>query len=96
MENEKLEKMSVGDIAIGNTLILLDFAEQLLLVLVEKKVLTDKEAQEIVSKCIENQKLTIENIREDTEVEGKDKERLLRIYETAIERWSVTKDEAST
>lgn len=91
MENEKLEKMTVGDVALGNTLILLDFAEELLLVLVEKNVLTEEEGKQIFFKCIDNQKETIKNIEADSEVE--DKERLIRIYEMAIERWSATNDD---
>jgi hypothetical protein len=90
MKNEELEKMTVGDVALGNTLILLDFAEELLLVLVDKNILTEEEGRGIVLKCIENQQVNIENIKNDSEVA--DKERLLRIYEMAIERWSVTKD----
>jgi transcriptional regulator CtsR len=90
MENDKLEKMTVGDVALGNTLILLDFAEQLLLKLVEKNVLTNSEGKEIILKCIDRQQLNIENIKNDADVD--DKERLLRIYEMAIQRWSVRED----
>lgn len=93
METVELEKMTVGDVALGNTLILLDFAEQLLLVLVEKNVLTEREGKQIVLKCVDNQKETIKSIEADSEVE--DKERLLRIYEMAIERWSATNDEVT-
>jgi hypothetical protein len=91
MENEKLEKMTVGDVALGYSTILQDIVEQLLVKLVEKNLLEDLEVVEMVTNSIENQKKNIAGIKDDDEVA--DKDRLIRIYELAIERWTAAKDD---
>ena len=91
MENEKLEKMTVGDVALGYTTILQDIVEKLIILLVEKNVIDELEASEIIAECINKQQENIKNIKGDNDVE--DRERLLRIYELAIERWSIAKDD---
>ena len=93
MENEKLEKMTVGDVALGYSTILQDIVEQLFIKLVEKNILSETEAGEIITDSINNQQKNIDSIKDDDEVA--DKERLIRIYELAIERWTAAKDEAS-
>ena len=93
MENEKLEKMTVGDVALGYSTILQDIVEQLFIKLVEKNILSETEAGEIITASINNQQKNIDSIKDDDEVA--DKERLIRIYELAIERWTAAKDEAS-
>ena len=93
MENEKLEKMTVGDVALGYSTILQDIVEQLFIKLVEKNILSETEAGEIITASINNQQKNIDSIKDDDEVV--DKERLIRIYELAIERWTAAKDEAS-
>ncbi len=93
MEDEKLEMMTVGDVALGYSTILQDIVEQLLIKLVEKNLISEIEASEIITKSINNQQENINNIKKDGEVE--DKERLLRIYELAIERWSIVNEDAS-
>ncbi len=91
MENEKLEKMTVGDVALGYSTILQSIVEQLLVLLVEKNLLQDLEVVEMITKSIDNQKKNIVSIKADDEVA--DKERLIRIYELAIEQWTVAKDD---
>jgi hypothetical protein len=93
MENEKLEKMTVGDVALGYSTILQDIVEQLLVLLVEKNLLQDLEVVEMITKSIDNQKKNIAGIKGDDDVA--DKERLIRIYELAIERWTAAKDDVT-
>lgn len=93
MENEKLEKMTVGDVALGYSTILQDIVEQLLVLLVEKNLLQDSEVVEMITKSIDNQKKNIAGIKADDDVA--DKERLIRIYELAIERWTAAKDDVT-
>jgi hypothetical protein len=91
MENEKLEKMTVGDVALGYSLILQDIVKQLIVLLVEKNVLQDLEVVEMITKSIDHQQKNIAGIKADVDVA--DKKRLIRIYELAIESWTAAKDD---
>ena len=93
MDNEKLEQMTIGEVALGYTTILQDIVEQLLIKMVEKNVINELEASELIRECIDKQQKNIASIENDMNVI--DKERLLRIYELAIERWSVAKEDLS-
>ena len=88
MNNENLEKMSTGDVAIGYVGILQHIVEETLFKLVEKNLITKEELKEIIQQSLKVQEDNISNIQKDFTLDSSEKERLSRIYELAIEKWS--------
>ena len=92
MGNTNSENLTVGEIAFGNSNILPDVVEHLLKTLVEKNVISNADADKIISESLNNQQERIEAFEEGFET-GKSNEGFKDSREVLLNQAGAFKDD---